>query len=184
MSDIDILHELIKDTARVSLEDHYDRKKVILTESLQIDASVTIYNLPEDAVVIKADDFEAPDTIFNGHRGECKRADYVIVTQTDQGKVILYIELKAKRDAENQIIQQLKGAYCFVAYCREIGQMFWDQQDFLDGYIHRFVSIGHIRLPKKQTRVTHQNALHDHPERMMKISNPHHLQFKQLVGKT
>lgn len=182
MPDINMLHELIKDTAKQALVDNYGKKQTILTEPQCLGVSVTISGLPNDVIVIKADAFNSPDTVFMGARGECKRADFVIIAKTDNKKVILCIEMKAKKGTEKEIIQQLTGAQCFVSYCQEIGKAFWNQPDFLRGYVYRFVSISQISIAKSKTRTTRSADTHDCPRKMLKITYPHHLQFKHLVG--
>lgn len=97
-----------------------------------------ICGLPDNAIVIKVDAFTAPDAVFAGSHDECKRADYVIISDAAGKKVIVYIEMKARKGSEKAIIQQLKGAQCFIMYCREIGRSFWKKQNFLEGYRHRF----------------------------------------------
>ncbi len=179
MDDLDILRQMVKDSATVPLTEYYGKYKVDLTESKY---SVPVFGMPDNAIVIKADAFSAPDTVFKCKRGECKRADFVIIADTGTKKVILCIEMKARKDSTPEIIQQLAGAQCFVAYCREIGQTFWNQPDFLKDYIYRFISIDHISIGKKKTRITSEAGTHDRPERMMKIGWPHHLQFNHLVG--
>ncbi len=181
--DIEILRQMIKDRARMPLVDNYGKNKITLTEPQQANALVTIFGVPDDAIVIKADTFRSPDTVFNGSKGECKRADFIIVADTGSKKVILCIEMKKKKGPENEIIAQLKGAKCFIAYCREIGRSFWDERKFLDGYAYRFISIGHISIAKGKTRMTRQTGVHNKPEWMLKIDRPHHLQFNHLVGK-
>lgn len=150
MSDIAILKEMIKESARVPLKEHKGKNQVILKEP-DADYSVTIDGMPDEdqVIVIKADDFPAPTNIFNGSNGECKRADFVIIAD-DKKKVILYIEMKAGNGKDTT--QQLKGAKCVVAYCREIGQLFWNQPNFLKDYDDRAVSIKNIKLSKKKTR--------------------------------
>ncbi len=182
MSDIDILRQMIKDEATLALEERNNKNQVTLTEPQFTDASVIVFGMPDKAIVIKADAFKSPDSVFNGSRGECKRADFVIVADTEGKKVIICIEVKATRASEKEIIQQLEGARCFVSYCQEIGKVFWKQQDFLKGYGYRFISIGNISMPKRKTRATRHTGIHDRPERMLKISSPHHLQFNQLAG--
>jgi hypothetical protein len=184
MPDIDILHGMIKDSAKVPSDDNFGKKKVTLTESGGSTYSVTIYGMPDNAIVIKADAFTSPTSVFNGSKGECKRADFVLVADTDDKKLILCIEMKAgKGGAEKDIIRQLKGARCFVAYCREIGKSFWNQQDFLNDYVYRFVSIRDISISKRPTRLSPASGdIHDHPEKMLKISSPHRLQFNRLAG--
>ena len=182
MSDIDILHQMIRGTAKVSVDDKSRRKTVELTEPQHSDSKATISGLPDNVIVIKADAFKSPDTVFGGTRGECKRADFVIVADTGKKKVILCIEMKATKGSLREIIQQLTGAKCFVLYCQEIGRGFWEQRKFLDGYVYRFVSIAHTSIPKRKTRITRQQGPHDRPDRMLKIDWPHHLEFNHLAG--
>jgi hypothetical protein len=97
MSDIAILKEMIKESARVSLKDGKAKKQLILNEPWPADYYVTIYGMPDDdqVVVIKADAFTSPQAVFIGSKGECKRADFVIIADTGKKKVILCIEMKA-----------------------------------------------------------------------------------------
>ena len=97
-------------------------------------------------------------------------------------KVILCIEMKATKGVEKEIIQQLTGAQCFVAYCQEIGKAYWNQSNFLKGNDYRFVSISQISIAKNKTRTTRLTDTHDRPERMLKIAYPHHLQFNYFAG--
>jgi hypothetical protein len=198
MSDIAILKEMIKETATVPLEGKDNKKQVILKETPTVqsegnnnkkkvgkkekDYSVTIHGMPNDdeVIIIKADTFSPPDKVFQGKKDECKRADFVIIANTETQKVIVCIEIKAgKGDSEKHIIQQLKGAQCFVAYCREIGQLFWNNRNFLKDYKYRFISIRDISVPKKPSRT--KTAIHDRPERMLKITSPDYLEFNHLI---
>ena len=188
MSDIVILKEMIKTTAVVPLEAYHSKNKVTLEEPPPAGYSVTIYGMPDDdqTIVIKSDAFTAPKDIFADSKHECKRADFVIVAETDGKKVIICIEMKAGGGkSEAEIIQQLKGAKCFVSYCREIGQSFWNHQNFLKDYVYRFVSIRKISISKKPTRPLKRmeiEEIHDRPDRMLKITSPKGLQFNRLVG--
>ncbi|MDJ0796736.1 MAG: hypothetical protein QNJ51_07830 [Calothrix sp. MO_167.B12] len=190
MSDIAILKEMIKESARVPLENYGNNKKVknrvILTEQdHNTNYSVTIYGMPKEdqVIVIKADKFKPPDTVFTGLKGECKRADFVIIADVGTKQVILCIEMKAKKTTSKNkiIIPQLKGAKCFAAYCQKIGKEFWGQPNFLDSYVYRFVSIKNISISKRQT---HEPITDDHktPEQMLTISSPNYLQFNRLIG--
>ena len=182
MPELLILSQMVAPAARVNLLDHYGKSKVVLVEPECPDSSVTICGIPSDAIVIKADFFKSPDSVFVGTRGECKRSDYIIIAKTDNDVVIIYIELKRKKAHRNEIIQQLTGAKCFMSYCIEIGKHFWDEQDFLSAAKHRFVSIGHTSMPKRKTRMERGNAVHDQPDRMLKIDWPHNLQFQKLAA--
>jgi len=185
MSDIAILKEMIKESATVPLEYCENKKQVILKEPPPADYSVTIDGMPDDAqvIVIKADAFLAPRNIFNGSKGECKRADFVIIAiaDTPPEKFIFCIEMKKNKDEKTKIIQQLTGAKCFIEYCKEIGKSFWNRQNFLDGYQYRFISIGQIRTPKGSTRLNCLTETYDRPDRMLKITNTKKLQFDHLI---
>lgn len=182
MPDIDILNQMIRNSAKVQLSEHGNKMKAKLTEPAHPHSSICIYGIPEQAVIIKVDAFSSPDTVFDGSRGECKRADYAIVANLLGRKVVVYIEMKATKGHLNEIIQQLNGAQCFIAYCREIGKTFWNEPNFMKQYQHRFVSISHISIPKRKTRIIRESRRHDRPERMLKIDWPHHLQFNHLAG--
>lgn len=180
MEDMEILSQLIRTAALVPLQDEYGKLFVKLNEPQIPDSFATIRNLPSDAMVVKVDSFRSPDDIFNGGNGECKRADYVIISA--EKKCILFIEVKRTKDEWGQIVKQLMGAQCFINYCQEIGKSFWRESNFLAGYESRFISIGHTSIAKRQTRITKSASRHDTPEKAMKVDWPHHLQFNQLAG--
>ncbi len=187
MSDIAILKEIIRQRSIVPLQPHYDdRQKVVLQESSGNSYSIPLYGMPDQdqVIVIKADDFTAPKDIFANSKHECKRADFVIIAELETQTIAVCIELKAgKGDSESSIIQQLKGTKCFVAYCREIGQCFWEQPNFLKDISYRFVSIKNISISKKPSRPSGRIETPDRPEKMLKLSSPTRLQFRQLIGK-
>lgn len=180
MPDMDILSELINKAALIPLQQEYGKTIARLIEPQAPDAIATIRNLPSDALVIKTDAFPSPDSIFNGSKGECKRADYVIIST--EKKCMLFIEIKRTKDEWAQIVKQLIGAQCLMKYCQEIGKSFWKEAGFLDGYRSRFISIGHTGIAKRPTRVEKTAKCHDTPDKAMKIDWPHHLQFNQLAG--
>lgn len=184
-SDIAILKKMIKETATVKLQERQEGKRFKYSVTLEEKNlySVTIDGMPQPdrVIIIKADSFVDPREIFNGSKGECKRADFVIITDTDPEKIILCIEMKKKKDLEQKIIQQLKGTQCFVVYCQEIGKAFWHKQNFLDDYQYRFVTIGNISISKTKTRFERKTDIHDRPDRMLKIKSPNCLQFDRLI---
>jgi len=180
MLDAEILDQLLGVAARVPLQNSYGKYYVVLDEPQAVDSSVTIRGLPHDSHVIKVDVFTSPDSIFKGEKGECRRADYVIIC--DSKKRILYIELKRTKAAWGHIVKQLMGAACFVKYCQGIGKSFWDEPTFLEGYEHRFISIGHTSIAKRKTTIEKTAAKHDAPDKALKINWPNTLQFNHLAG--
>ena len=92
------------------------------------------------------------------------------------------MKAKAGTSLEKEIIQQLKGAQCFVGYCQQIGKVFWQEKTFLDNYVYRFVTIRNINDSKKPTRES-KTKIHDRPERMLKINSPSYIEFNRLIGR-
>ena len=187
-SDLKVLQELIKKQAAVYCKNtSYSKRIITLKESSDgSQYSVDIKGVPKDAIAIKADMFPAPDHIFACQRGEFRRADYILITNSDQGSFILYIELKKGRAKSKKIIEQLKGALCFIAYCREVGRIFWRKEDFLGArYQNRFVSIREISLNKRPTMAQPKppGSLNDTPEKALRIKGYDNLHFKKLILK-
>jgi hypothetical protein len=186
MDDFEILDRMIQSKAKVELVDSGSSKqKVVLAEADLY--AVTILGMPdrENVIIIKGDAFEAPQQIFNGKHGECKRADFMIIARLDERrKYVIYIEMKARvtTSKEKEIIQQLQGTQCFLKYCEEIGKVFWEEPNFLTGYKARFVSFRNIGLNKRPTREK-VATLHDRPDRMLKLNSTKSIQFNQLIGK-
>ena len=190
MSDFDILQDLIQDDALASAEDEYDKKIIVLKESgnQQPEYSLKIRNVPDDIIAFKADAFPPPNNIFKNSKGECKRADYVVIASDDRANWIVHIEMKSgKGNSEKEVEQQLRGAQCLVAYCRAIGQEFWQEPAFLEkkNYQQRFIRVKNIRVAKRPTLIEPKSGRHDRPERMLKINAPAkgNLEFRKLVGK-
>lgn len=185
--EINILKELLTDSAIQPLETHrYDASKHEITlHEPEAGYAVTVFGLPDEhhTLVIKADTFTAP-AIFQGSKGERKRADFIIVAQTEQQRVIVCIEMKAgKHTSTNpEVIQQLKGAACFMQYCQSIGKYFWGENGFLDGYEYRFVKmLG--KVPKRGSRPSKLATayLNNTPESMLE-TNLQYIQFSKLIG--
>lgn len=185
-ADLNILDRLIQDRAKVPLTQKYNKFQVILTETHGINYQVAIIQVPKNTLVIKGDEFPTPKYFFQGNQGECKRADYILISddnqQTNQRKFIIIIEMKAGKAIEKEVIQQLKGAECLIAYCQKIGQLFWDSPNFLTGYEYRFISLKNINIPKRSTREKPSSQKCDRPENMLKIYSPSPLVFNRLIG--
>lgn len=183
MSDVDILSELLHQNILVKLGNNYRNYKVTLTEPQCPQSSVEIAGLPETAIVLKIDDFFNPSDVFQGSKGECKRADYAVIAEYNAKKRIVFIELKKNKDAMNGIIRQFKGAVAIVKYCQEIGKQFWNKTDFLEEFDFRFVSFGHTSIRKRKTRIKRDvSGSHNKPETMMKIDWPANIRFEHLAG--
>ena len=189
ITDFDILRDLFLDEPLAEIEYQYGKEIIVLKESgnQQPEYSLRIRNLPDDFFVFKADKFPPPDGAFRDTKGECKRADFVLIASDDRANWIVYIEMKSgNTGSASEIEQQLRGAQCLVAYCRAIGHRFWQEPRFLEEkkYTQRFVSVKNIGINKRETQVRPKSGHHDAPERMLKINAPAKgvLQFNSLVG--
>ena len=185
VNDIQILREMISPDIQVMLQPSKGKPFVQLTD-LQSGTTVRINGVPHDSIVIRAEDFENPLTVFNGSKGERKRADFVIVSNDErERKWIICIETQ-EMDSKlaSHVIQQLKGASCFVSYCRCIGKSFWESEEFLDDYQHRFVSIVDLNFnrSRRRTQPFHsQGELHNRPDLFLKISQSPTIHFRNLI---
>ena len=185
MADVDVLRDLVRDEALVLAEpDVYGNNVLVLAEQEpQAGYSIVIRKVPDRTVAIRPERIARPR--FRGDRGECKRADFVVVASTDRGNWIVYIELKREKKSKTEVKQQLLGAKCVVAYCKAVVEQFWQERDFLDegSYQQRFVSVTGIGVDKKPTR-TRKHELHDTPDGVLRINAPRGsgLRFRELVG--
>ena len=186
VNDIEILREMFHPAALVALQPGQGKPAVELTDA-KADTTVEIKGLPRKSVVIRAEDFEVPPTVFSPTNGQRKRADFVIVSNEDTNRWIIYIETQAGNyKTAAHIIAQLKGAQCFIGYCKCIGKSFWESEEFLDGYESRFVSIAGLNLEKQGTRsyfphIQSKGKLHDTPDAFLKILGSPNLYFRHLT---
>ena len=70
---------------QVMLQPGQGRPSVELIDP-QSGATVKIKGLPPNSIIIRAENFENPLTVFNGSKGERKRADFVIVSNDENEK--------------------------------------------------------------------------------------------------
>jgi hypothetical protein len=185
VDDITILQEMLSTGAQVPLQQTHGKPSVTLKDK-QGKTTVEIINLPDNSIVIKPEYFKPPNA-FKGSKGERRRADFAIVSNKDAEKWIICIETQkgTGKDPE-EVEQQLRGAECFMGYCKCIGKSFWQSKSFLDGYQYRFVSIVNINIDKQTTRPYKpgnqpRKRLHDNPENFQEIPGHQSLHFDQLT---
>ena len=184
MEDMQLLKELLKDNALLPLQQNYDKYKITLREPRCPNSVVEITGLPYDSLVLKIDHFPDSSNLFKGNNGECKRADYAIIVNKNGKKLVLFIEIKKRKDKKKSIIEQFKGAICIFKYCQEIGREFWNTPGFLKDFEYRFICFAHTYNRKRRTRITKETSKkHDTPENMMKIDWPANIRFTDFWQK-
>ena len=109
MSDFEILQELIKDEIRAPVECEYNKRTIILEEpgnQEQSAYSLKIRNVPDTVFAFKSDAFPPPKRFFKDKKGECKRADFVLVANGDRANWIVYIEMKSGSGGSGGEVEQ------------------------------------------------------------------------------
>lgn len=148
MNDLELLRSLLKEEVLVpAIDTATNKKELELKEPQHPSYSLQIVGAPCDTIAFRADAFPATCRFFRGHKRERKRADFVIVANSDRRNWIVYIEMKGGVHGDAKGIEaQLRGAYCLVSYCRTIGREFWKEPDFLDAgnYREHFVSVKNV----------------------------------------
>ena len=188
MNDIEILQEMLTSDTQVELQPQPGKPSVQLTDS-QGKTTVLVKGLPNDSIVIRAEKFGPHDDVLKGSKGENKRADFVILSSENTKKWIVCIEIQGGNSKKRiEVVQQLKGAQCFICYCKCLGSSFWKENNFLDGYKYRFVSMTKIYVDKKRTSpfsplILSKKELHETPENFLNISRSPSLHFSRLIQK-
>ena len=184
-SDVEILKDLFKDEAQVPVYTREHRVFAELMEPKTDDSSVILRGVPQDAFIVKADLFPSPDGVFASKNRECKRADFIVISE--QHRCILFIELKRTTKEKRHIVQQLKGAKCLVEYCKAIVEHFWENSSFLLDYEERYICFRHTgkRIAKQTTRIDENPALHNVPDKVRMISqvSSKGIEYNKLAGK-
>lgn len=114
--------EIIRNTA---LTTPNGDNEIILTETCENKTvSLTIKNVPRDLIAIKIDKYFKNDCIFQGSHDECKRSDYVLVSEKEKKCMFFELKKSTKSCKKKYIEGQLKGSYCFIVYFKEICKIF------------------------------------------------------------
>lgn len=179
--DLDILSQMIVQSAQVPLTGQHNKKSLILPESHGEKYEVKITGVNPETIAIAIDRFPDMRKFFNQDGGICKRADFAIITDGDYGKFIVVIELKAGDQKNKEVIQQLQGAQALISYFQKIGKIFFSKSDFLENYEYRFVSMKDVKIAKKPTVNKKNPKIHDRPENMLCLSGYQQVQFKRLI---
>ena len=193
MSAVDLFHNILTKDAVVC----FKKKSVDLIEKDEKDNIVTkftVHDLPANNIVIKADKFPPPRNFFIGTKGENKRADFIIISEektTNEEKTtkwIVYVEVKkGYSSTRKEIIQQLKGAQCVMAYCESVAEKFYNEKTgLLNEYKPRFIHAQEMKTTNKQKTVPELGPeKHETPESPFRFpyNNKQKFPFRKLVGK-
>ena len=176
MSDKEILKRLIANRCIICPSN----KRITLNEPRCPASSVSIRGLPDDAIIIKTDEFDPSRSFFNDETpGLRKRADFAIVSFSNRTVVLL--ELKKDKSDNKTIIHQLIGARCVIALLEHLGKLHFDRH-FFDDYNYCYISVAHSYQSKKKTSVVLRgSATNITPEHFKKILYPKNICYSDLI---
>ena len=177
--ELEILDKLLTDGAKIVC----DNKKVILLEPEATDSKITISQIPDDAIIIKCDQFKAPKSIFKGNSGECKRCDYILLFSYQSKNYALFIEMKRGNRSSSAIKQQLIGGRCFLDYCCAILKHFHNVKKPFVGYNSRYVCFTKTFIDKRPTKQERSKtrSVHMKPEKFLKLSSERYVPLGKLL---
>lgn len=142
---------------------------------------VMIYDVPENTVLLKLDEYEQPHTLFKEGNGQRCRCDYVLITEIGTSKYIIFIEMKSKNFKNNNVIKQFKGAECLIDYCDSALNRFYDLNDKLKHYKKRFVLFYKSTSVRKSPSRQPSSNRNSTPDSMLKYPNPVNPTISSLV---
>lgn len=175
---IDELQALLKPRMIVH---HFDDSGVLavrLKEDKEPKCYVDLRNIPNDALIIRADRFPAPNKAFKANKRCCCRADFILVSK--QMLKVVFIELKcgtAYKPAH--VTAQLKGAVCFFEYCQSMLNWFFETSDAFQNFDFRFVCL--IRGTNKEP-TTPKLSPNKKPEQARYIFRPVKADFNSMIA--
>lgn len=181
---IDIIRTLLANDICTESNSKNGRQFVILKES-GADAKlkhVELYDVSQDAFLIKLDEYEQPKSLFKGTNGECKRCDYVLVTNLNKKPLLIFIELKSSKIKMPHIIKQFQGAECVIDYCDSVLDRFYDYSSVLKDIEKRFIIFYKPRsISKRRTRISPPEN-NKSPDKAFKYPSPYNPSINELVA--
>ena len=156
------LKRLLVDDVILPLAEMHEKKFCVLME-IEAGYKFTIRGLPDDTLIIKSDRFPTTkDVFFKSDHMECKRADYVLVSESE--KIIMFFELKrsTKTASMNDVIAQLKGSKCVMDYCELISAAFLGEYRIFNGYTLKYYRL--IAITSRKRPFKNQQHSNNSPE--------------------
>lgn len=179
-SELEVLNNLLTNKVKVFC----DGKTIALREPEATDSTVSISNIPSDAIFIKCDEFDAPRQVFIGENGECKRCDYILLFSYQENKYALFIEMKrGSLSSRKDVISQLRGGRCFLDYCCSILKHFHEIRKPFGDYQFRYVCLAKTQIDKRPINQQKHKGKSSHttPEKFKKCLSARRVPLGQLL---
>lgn len=146
--------------------------------------AVDIRGVSKDAVLLKMDVGAPPADMLRKELGQRCRCDYVLLTEFQGVRYLVYIDLKTSaggRLPKGGLEKQFRGARCMLVYLDAIIDVFHKRRGFFKSFDEqRYVAFYKPRLYKMPTRPV--AVRNDCPERFLKYPNPIRPTVGELVG--
>ncbi|MDR1689349.1 MAG: hypothetical protein LBS21_12155 [Clostridiales bacterium] len=182
MNEVKTLKKLLNENSILPIKTDSNNKRYYELTEPKFDYSIKISNPPNDTIVLKCDSFPDTSNFFRGKSGECKRADYIVFSESENA--VLIMELKYSKDSSSNkdIIAQLKGAKSILDYCKSIAASFLGNEDFLENYEHRYYKVLSVVQPRAFSDIKNKNHYkNDIPENARTIHGKY-IPFSKLLA--
>lgn len=184
MIDINAIEALIDSKAIVGVEDRFGRPRLILKES-GTDAKlkkVFVGGIPRDSVLIKLDGAKPLNALLAKDFGLRCRCDYVLLTERNGRKILVFCELKSERFSHPEVSAQFKGGKCLVRYFESLLQEFHGRRGVLPASEDWYYVLFYKDSTRKRT-TKNQNVRGGRSEiKFCKYPNPSLVDLRDIVG--
>lgn len=176
----------------------YGKDCLVFSEKGQPGSDLTVIDVPDNLVVIKSDrfmplkieKFECEErkyrgpSFFKDGSGASHRADFILIDEN--GKHVVFLELKSGTETEEHIISQLVGAHAVLDYIRRVGAhcLGLSRDDFIGkGFSYHFAGACNTsysirkRTTRPQVAGSGENAKH-----FRKFSGCSEIHYRTLCG--
>ncbi len=164
--------------------DSFGKSIYELREFKEENSVIWIKDVPDENIVFNLECyFPEPSWIFGGKKHECCRSDYVIITDDNCGKRIVFIEMKSVDDKDYvHMKNQLRGSQAFISYCQAVLDIFWKYNFPLGKYVKHFVVCTRTSEKYSQKYDRNESANTD-VENPLKLEGSNKYQFNRLIGR-
>ena len=155
-----------------------------LSEPKQLNCKVKITGLTKDCLIIRSDACCPPSHMFQSKKGECRRADFLFISETL--KKIVVVEFKCGSDGKkSSVIQHLKGSLCLSHLFGQVSFWFWNEPNFANTFEFQFVWL--IKGVRKrgtnvQRKIRKSLLANNNPNNPLKIYCGKSVTFKELIS--
>ena len=167
MSAVNALKTILVDDVIIPLTKEKSKNCCVLSEA-KANYSYEIHSVPDDMLVIHCDKFPDTGKFFKGKNNECKRADYVLISDSERA-IMIFELIKSNSKSAGKVTDQLKGAKCILDYCESISLEFLGKNDIFVDYTYRYYKVVST-MAKKRAFSEYERTENTKPELHKKLS--------------